>query len=129
MLHLICFDVEKRSSFDRAYCVLGLVTLMAWLFIVWNHNSILVCLFVWVERLFFKHLMSYHDGACLQQWYFDQCAATQECHVADTGHDTPPRHSIQTQDMTPHPVTVYRHGAAVLSTGVKHHTGIHSFPF
>ena len=41
----------------------------------------------------------------------------------DTGHDTPPRHSIQTQDMTPHPsqytdtghdtppVTVYRHGA------------------
>ena len=27
----------------------------------------------------------------------------------DTGHDTPPRHSIKTQDMTPHPVTVYRH--------------------
>ena len=26
-----------------------------------------------------------------------QCAATQECHAADTGHDTPPRHSIQTQ--------------------------------
>ena len=27
----------------------------------------------------------------------------------DTGHATPPRHSIQTQDMPPHPVTVYRH--------------------
>ena len=27
----------------------------------------------------------------------------------DTGHDTPPRHSIQTQDMTPHLITVYRH--------------------
>ena len=27
----------------------------------------------------------------------------------DTGHDTPPRHSIQTQDMAPHLVTVYRH--------------------
>ena len=24
-------------------------------------------------------------------------AATQECRAADTGHDTPPRHSIQTQ--------------------------------
>ena len=30
-------------------------------------------------------------------------------HYTDTGHDTPPRHIIQTQDMTPHPVTVYRH--------------------
>ena len=29
----------------------------------------------------------------------------------DTGHDTPPRHSIQTQDTTPQPVTVYRHRA------------------
>ena len=27
----------------------------------------------------------------------------------DTGHDYPPRHSIQTQDMTTHHVTVYRH--------------------
>ena len=38
-----------------------------------------------------------------------QCAATQECHAADTGHDTPPvtlTHNIQTQDMTPHPVTL-----------------------
>ena len=46
----------------------------------------------------FRHLRSYHDSACLQQWYFDQYAATQECHA-------------QTYDMTPHPVTVYRHGA------------------
>ena len=27
----------------------------------------------------------------------------------DTRHNTPSCHSIQTQDMTPHPVTVYRH--------------------
>ena len=37
---------------------------------------------------------------------FDKCAATQECHAANTGHDTLPCHSIQTQDMTPYPVTV-----------------------
>ena len=58
-----------------------------------------------------KHLRSYRDGACLYYWYFDQCAATQKCHAAHTGHDTPPRHSIQTQGMAPHPVTVYRHRA------------------
>ena len=28
----------------------------------------------------------------------------------DMGYDTPPRHSIQTWDTTPRPVTVYRHG-------------------
>ena len=27
----------------------------------------------------------------------------------DTGNDTTPLHSIQTQGMTPHPITVYRH--------------------
>ena len=32
-----------------------------------------------------------------------------ECHTTGTGHDTPPCNSIQTQDMTPNPVTVYRH--------------------
>ena len=48
-----------------------------------------------------------------------QCAATQECHVTDTGHDTPPRHSIQTRGR---PV-------AVLSIDVEHNTGIHSYPF
>ena len=37
-------------------------------------------------------------GHVATQCYFDQCAATQECHAADTGHET-------------HPVTVYRHGA------------------
>ena len=31
----------------------------------------------------------------------------------DTGQDTPPRHSIQTQGMTPPPVTVYRHRADI----------------
>ena len=31
----------------------------------------------------FKRLRSYRDGA-----YLYQCAATQECHAADTGHPT-----------------------------------------
>ena len=66
----------------------------------------------------FKYLTSYLDDPCLQQWYFDQCAATQECHAADTGHDTPPRHSIQTRGQ---PV--------VLSFDVEGHTGIHNYPF
>ena len=34
----------------------------------------------------------------------------------------------QTQDMTPHPITVYRH-VAVLSIAVLRHTEIHSYPF
>ena len=42
------------------------------------------------------------------------CNRHRTCHptpsqYTDTGHATPPRHSIQTQDMPPHPVTVYRH--------------------
>ena len=41
----------------------------------------------------FIHLKSYRDGAYLNQLYFDQCAARQECHATDA---------------TPHPVTVYR---------------------
>ena len=65
----------------------------------------------------FKHLRSYRDGAYL--WYFDQCDTTQECHVADTGHDTPPCHSIQAQCR---PVVV-------LSIDVERHTGIHNYPF
>ena len=32
-----------------------------------------------------------------------------------TGHDTPPRHSIQTQDMAPNPFTVYTHDRPVVS--------------
>ena len=31
----------------------------------------------------FNNLRLYHDGACLKQWYFDHCAATQKCHAAD----------------------------------------------
>ena len=50
---------------------------------------------------------------------FDQCAATQECHAADTGHDTPPRHCIQT----------WGRPVAVLFIDVERHTGIHSLPF
>ena len=61
-----------------------------------------------------KHLRSYHDGAS-----FEQCADTQEFHAADTEHDTPTRHNIQTRDR---PV-------AVLSIDVERHTGIHSYPF
>ena len=63
-------------------------------------------------------MRSYHDGASLLQWHFDQCAATQICHAADTGHDTPPRHSIQKRGR---PV-------AVLSIYVERRTGIHN-PF
>ena len=66
----------------------------------------------YVSQVAFKHLRSYRDGACLQQWYFDQCAATQNCHAANTGH------SIQTQGR---PVVV-------LSMGVERHTGIHNYP-
>ena len=42
-----------------------------------------------------------------------------ECHVADTGHDTPPCHSIQTQGR---PVVV-------LSIDMEHHTVIHNYTF
>ena len=53
-------------------------------------HYIQVCLFcLFGFNVVLKHLRSYHDGARLEQWYFDQCAATQECHAADTGHDTP----------------------------------------
>ena len=45
----------------------------------------------------FKHLRSYRDGNFLKQSYFDQSAATQECHAVNTVHETPTRHSIQTQ--------------------------------
>ena len=43
---------------------------------------------------------------------FDQCAATHECHATDTGHDTPPNQSIQTQGRP-----------NVLSIDVKRHFG------
>ena len=66
-----------------------------------------------------KDLRSYRNGAYLKQWYFDQCAATHECHAADTGHDTPSRHSIQTKGR---PVVV-------LSIDVEHHTRINNYPF
>ena len=46
--------------------------------------------------------------------YFEQCAATQECHAIDAGHDTPPCHRIQTT-------------VVGLSVDVKRHTGIHDF--
>ena len=58
------------------------------------YNSLFVCLFGF--NVAFKHLRSFHVGAFLYQWYFDLCAATQKYHAADTGHDTPPRHSIDT---------------------------------
>ena len=49
----------------------------------------------------------------------DKSAATQKCHAANTGHDTPSRHSIQKQDR---PVVV-------LFIVVGRHTGIHNYPF
>ena len=64
------------------------------------------------------HLSSYRDSAYSQQLYFDQCAATQEFHAADTGHNMPTRHSIQTQGQ---PVDV-------LSIDVECHTGIPNYP-
>ena len=30
-----------------------------------------------------------------------------QSHYTDTGYDTPPSHTILTQDITPHPATVY----------------------
>ena len=82
---------------------------------MYNNIFLNICLF-WFN-VAFKHLRSYRDGACLEQSYFDQCAATQECHAADTGYDTPPHRSIQTQGR---PV-------AVVSIDVERHTGIHSY--
>ena len=49
----------------------------------------------------------------------DQCATTQECHAADIGHDTPPRHSIETRGR---PV-------AVLFIDLERHTGIFKYLF
>ena len=69
----------------------------------------------------FKHVRSHHDGACLYQWYFDQCAATQGCQAEDTGHDTPPRHSIH--------VKTQGRPVVVPSIDVERHTGIHNYPF
>ena len=51
--------------------------------------------------------------------YLDRCAATQECHVVDTGQDTPPHHSIQTRGQ---PIVM-------LSIDVECHTGIHNYAF
>ena len=45
--------------------------------------------------------------------------ATHECHATDTGHVTPPRHSIQTRGR---PIVV-------LFIDVKRHTGIHNYQF
>ena len=53
------------------------------------------------------------------QCYFEQCAATQECHSADTGHDAPPLHSIQT----------HCRPVIVLFIDVERHTGIQNASF
>ena len=62
------------------------------------------CLFVCLLgfNVAFKHLRAYRNDACLSQWYYDQCAAKQKYHAADTGHDIPPRNSIQTQSRPVH---------------------------
>ena len=76
--------------------------------------SISLSLFVFVEVLMsllniWGHIMTV--PAC-SSCCFDQCAATQECHATDTGHDTPPNQSIQTQGRP-----------NVLSIDVKRHFG------
>ena len=53
--------------------------------------------------------------------------------LTDTGRDTPPSHSIQTQDITPNPVTVNRHMADlslwyILIIDVERHTWKHNNP-
>ena len=66
------------------------------------------------------YLRSYHYGACLLQCYFDKCIVNVlQYHAADTGHDTPSCHNIETRDTSCH----------CLSIGVEHHTGIHNHPF
>ena len=57
--------------------------------------NVISCLFGFYVA--FKHLRSYHDGAC-----FSSVTLT---NVLLHRNAMP-----QTQDMTPHPVTVYRHG-------------------
>ena len=55
------------------------------------------------------NIRSYRDGACLQQW--TNVLPNRNVNTADTEHDTPLSHTIQTQNMTPHHVTLYRHRA------------------
>ena len=61
-----------------------------------SRSILFVCLFGFSVAL--KHLRSYHDGAC--------CSSDTLTNVLPHRNAMP-----QTQDTTPHPVTVYRHGA------------------
>ena len=67
----------------------------------------------------FKHLSHVATLPTCSNGTSTKSASTHECHAADTGHDTPPRHSIQTQGR---PVVV-------LSIIVERHNGIHNYPF
>ena len=56
--------------------------------------------FCFLFRVFFysrlhRALIALFVCACLKQWYFEHLAVTPESHDADTGRDTPCRHSIQ----------------------------------
>ena len=70
----------------------------------WNQNYWLCLLVCWqstsllTTEVIFSSLML----AAVVLWSFT---------ATDTGHNTPSHHSIQTQGMTPHPITVYRHRA------------------
>ena len=65
---------------------------------IWNlYNPWTFVCMLYVVNITFKHPRSYCDGVCLKQWYFDQCAATLECHATDTGHDIPSHHRIDTE--------------------------------
>ena len=74
---------------------------------------------IWLVCLGFY--ISFQSGVISQQWqwHIDHCAATLECHAADTGHDTQPCHSVQTLGQP----------AAVISIDVECHTGIHNYAF
>ena len=124
MTHLILQKTSGKSiaGTDDILRLVELRTVSPDLILLTRASSLiedLSSLFCFGITVTFKHLRSYHDGVCFLQWYFDQCAATQVCHAADTGHVTPPRHSVQTRDR---PI-------AVLSIDVQRHTGIHSYPF
>ena len=93
---------------------------MAPLSMIWCNQGLagnFVCLLGFNVAL--KYLRSYRADAFLKQWHFDQCAATQECHAADIGHDTPPRYSTQTQGQS----------VVVLSIEMERQTGLHNYPF
>ena len=70
---------------------------------------------LFVFNVALKHLIS--RRCLLVAVEHDQCAATQECHAVDTEHNTPPRHSTQTQGR----LVLYENiNAYIINTYVPH---------